>query len=148
MPGQSDRDVLDILNLMYPDKHYEVPVVTIHSDPPPTCHPTRITEVAGSFLFLLDDALGAGGLPARDQQLVLLGPQAFQYPGGTTEPLPVDARERTSALLDDLGRDDLRGERGRHSGGAAWLAAAGVHRGPAAAAEGQLTPGSGLYPAA
>jgi hypothetical protein len=101
-PGQSDRDVLDILNLMYPDKHYEVPVVTIHSDPPPTCQPTRITEVAGSFLFLLDDALAQAACPPEISNWFYWDLKHFKYPGGTARPLPVDARERTDALLNDL----------------------------------------------
>ncbi len=101
-PEQSDRDVLDILNLMYPDKHYEVPVVTIHSHPPPVCHPTRITEVAGSFLFLLDDALEQAACPPRISNWFYWSLKHFVFPGGTTHPLPVDAAERRDALLTDL----------------------------------------------
>ena len=98
-PEQSDRDLLDILNLMYPDKHYEVPVVTIHSQPPADCNPTRITEVAGSFLFLLNDALAQAACPPEISNWFYWDMKHFRYPGGTSRPLPVDAAERRDALL-------------------------------------------------
>ncbi len=101
-PEQSDRDLLDILNLMYPDKHYEVPVVTIHSQPPADCHPTRITEVAGSFLFLLNDALAQAACPPEISNWFYWDMKHFRYPGGTSRPLPVDAAERRDALLTNL----------------------------------------------
>ncbi|MBV9654068.1 MAG: hypothetical protein JOZ42_05850 [Acetobacteraceae bacterium] len=101
-PEQSDRDILDILNLMYPDKRYEVPVVALHSDPPPECRPARITEVAGSFLFLLDDALMSVACPPVISNWFYWDLKHFRFPGGTTNPLPVDAAERSRALLTDL----------------------------------------------
>ncbi len=57
-PSGSDRDLLDIMNLPYPDAHYPVPVLTLRSTPPPgACRPVRIAEVGGSFLAEIDETM-------------------------------------------------------------------------------------------
>ncbi len=101
-PQGSDRDLIEILNLMWPDTHYEVPVVTFHSVPPASCRPARITEVGGSFLFELDDALAAIACPPEISDWFYWDLKHFRYPGGTAKPLAVDAEERREALLENL----------------------------------------------
>lgn len=101
-PDPKDRDVLDILNMMYPDKKYEVPVIRIHSEPVADCKPARITQVTGSFIFLLDDALAQTSCPPRISVWFYWDLKHFLYPGGTDVPLPVDPAERRESLLSNL----------------------------------------------
>ena len=57
-PQGTDRDLLDLMNLPYPNAHYAVPELTYYSIPPRTsCHSAAITEVGGSFLFVLNSTL-------------------------------------------------------------------------------------------
>ena len=62
-PQGSARDLMEILNLVWPDTHYEVPVMSYNAKPPAICQPTRLTEIGGSFLFEMDDVLAQS--PAR-----------------------------------------------------------------------------------
>ncbi|HME70977.1 MAG TPA: hypothetical protein VKM54_14070, partial [Myxococcota bacterium] len=57
-PRTSDKDLLEIMNLRWPDERYPVPVPTIESIPPKgPCQPARVTEVGGSFLFTINAVL-------------------------------------------------------------------------------------------
>ncbi len=65
-PGGSDRDLLDLLNLRWPDDRYPVPVVAFQPHVPPDgCATARIAEVGGSFLDQLNAALSATACPPR-----------------------------------------------------------------------------------
>jgi alginate O-acetyltransferase complex protein AlgJ len=101
-PQGSARDLMDLLNLIWPDTHYEVPVVTYHSAERDVCQPARITEVGGSFLFELDDSLAQVACPPEISDWFYWDLKHFRYPGGTAKPLPVDAGERRQALMEDL----------------------------------------------
>lgn len=56
-PQGVDRDLLTLLNLMYADASYPVPVLTYRSQAEGPCHGPRIVEVAGSFIFQINNAL-------------------------------------------------------------------------------------------
>jgi alginate O-acetyltransferase complex protein AlgJ len=101
-PQGSDRDLIDILNLVWSDSHYEVPVVSHQSSERDDCRPARITEVGGSFLFELDDALAQIACPPQISDYFYWDMKHFRYPGGTAKPMDVDAGERTRSLLQDL----------------------------------------------
>jgi alginate O-acetyltransferase complex protein AlgJ len=63
-PRVSDKDLLEIMNLRWPDEHYPVPVPTIESKPPKgACQPARVTEVGGSFLFTINAVLEEAACP-------------------------------------------------------------------------------------
>lgn len=99
-PEGSDRDLLDIMNLIWPDARYEVPVVTYHARAPSQCRSVHIVEVSGSFIFRLNEALAAIPCPPRIDLWWYWGTKYFRYPGGGTgAPLPVDPRERRRSLL-------------------------------------------------
>lgn len=100
-PDASDRDVLDVLNLRFPDRRYEVADVIIRSGARESCRPARITEVGGSFLFLLNDALVQAQCPPRISDWFYWERTHFRFPGGTLKPLPVVPEERAQALLED-----------------------------------------------
>jgi alginate O-acetyltransferase complex protein AlgJ len=101
-PQGADRDLMEILNLVWPDTRYEVPVVSYHSTTPASCRPTRITEVGGSFLFELDDALAQAACPPEISVWWYWDLKHFRYPGGTKKPLTADAAARRQDLLDKL----------------------------------------------
>src|SRR5271166_823208 len=102
-PQGSDRDLLDMLNLVWPDKRYEVPMVTLHpAERDSPCKPLRITEVGGSFLFEMDDALSQVPCPPAISNWFYWSMKHFIFPGGTSKPLAVDPEERKRALLSDL----------------------------------------------
>ena len=57
-PDATDRDLLDIMNLPHPDRHYPVPELSYQSaEPPGGCKPLKITEVGGSFLMGINNTL-------------------------------------------------------------------------------------------
>jgi hypothetical protein len=63
-PKTSDKDLLEIMNLRWPDERYPVPVPTIESTPPgDPCRPARVTEVGGSFLFTINAVLEETACP-------------------------------------------------------------------------------------
>lgn len=98
-PEGTDRDLLDILNLMHRDASYPVPVITARpAGPPGACTPATIAEVAGSFVFELDDVLVHAPCPPRVSVWWYWKDQHFLFPPGISVPLPVDADERRRDL--------------------------------------------------
>ena len=88
-PQGTDRDLLDLMNLPYPNAHYAVPELTYYSIPPRTsCHSAAITEVGGSFLFILNSTLAKLDCPP-----VITFWVYWNF-------LPVDAQARRRSLLD------------------------------------------------
>jgi hypothetical protein len=101
-PENSDRDLMEILNLLWPDYHYEVPVVTYHpASRREPCRPLRIAEVAGSFLFNVNDALSQITCPAHIRDWWYWDNRLFEYPPVLPKDQPVDATQRRHDLLDD-----------------------------------------------
>lgn len=65
-PAGSDRDLLDLMNLPYPDAHYPVPELTYRSvSPSQGCHAVAMTEVGGSFMYGLNDILAKLDCPPK-----------------------------------------------------------------------------------
>jgi len=63
-PKTSDKDLLEIMNLRWPDERYPVPVPSIESlHPESPCRPSRMSEVGGSFLFTINAVLEEADCP-------------------------------------------------------------------------------------
>jgi hypothetical protein len=63
-PKTSDKDLLEIMNLRWPDERYPVPVPSIESVASRgPCRPVRISEVGGSFLFTINAVLEEASCP-------------------------------------------------------------------------------------
>jgi hypothetical protein len=57
-PKGTDRDLLNMLNLYWPDADYPVPQINhLAKDPEQSCRPAQIMEVGGSFLEQINVAL-------------------------------------------------------------------------------------------
>jgi len=50
----SDRDLLDLLNLLWPDPHYPAPVVHVERSGGTCAHPPHVVEMGGSFLHQIN----------------------------------------------------------------------------------------------
>lgn len=61
-PQGWDRDLSEVLNLVF-KLSYPVPVLTYQSEPVVPCRPTHIVEIAGSFIYQLNDALAQTACP-------------------------------------------------------------------------------------
>jgi alginate O-acetyltransferase complex protein AlgJ len=59
-----DRDLADVLNLVYKDV-YAVPALTFRSQADGPCRPARIAEDAGSFIFQVNDVLEHTACPPQ-----------------------------------------------------------------------------------
>ena len=55
--GGKDVDLLSLLNLLLPDRHYPVAQVTFASPPPQAVQPLRLAIVGGSFMGLVIEPL-------------------------------------------------------------------------------------------
>ena len=99
-PDIVDRDALDLLNLLWPDTKYDVPIVEYQARPDEVCHSTHVTEVAGSFIFRVDEALTAVACPPHIDLWWYWNLKHFQYPDSAHTPYPIDAEERRRSLLD------------------------------------------------
>lgn len=97
-PRGTDRDVLEILNVAWPDDHYPVPELTYHGDPGPACRPARIAEVGGSFLFELNVALAQIPCPPVIDMWFYWKLKHFRFPPPDAKPEPVDPVLRTERL--------------------------------------------------
>jgi len=101
-PEHSDRDLMEVLNLHWPDYDYEVPVVSYHPaarrEP---CRPVRIAEVAGSFLFNVNDTLSEIACPAHIRDWWYWDNRLLEYPPALPKAVPVDAMQRRHDLLDE-----------------------------------------------
>jgi hypothetical protein len=98
-PTGDDRDLYDMLNLVAPDDRYPVPLLTYHSTPPTPCRPQRIAQVAGSFVFRLNESLMAVACPPEIHLYWYWDQRAFVYPNGSRIKVPMDAERRTEDLL-------------------------------------------------
>ena len=129
-PQGSDRDLIEILNLMWPDTHYEVPVVSFHSVPPAIL-PAGTHHRGWRQLPVRARRCARGDrLPSRDQRLVLLGPQALPLSGRHRETAGRGCGGAEGGSSRRSRRDDLRGERGGDAAHGARRAAAEDDRGP------------------
>lgn len=100
-PSESDRDLLDIMNLPHPDRHYPVPELTYHSsDPPGGCRTVKITEVGGSFLMGINSTLERLACPPEITYWFYWDHERFLYTGNHMRELPIDPGVRRRSLLD------------------------------------------------
>jgi hypothetical protein len=98
-PIGSDRDLLDLMNLPYPDDHYPVPVLIYrspHSDP---CTPARIAEIGGSFLWMMNTVLLRQTCPPNIDYWFYWGQKRFRSETNAMIELPVDPSARRQSLL-------------------------------------------------
>jgi hypothetical protein len=98
-PTGDDRDLYDMLNLVAPDDRYPVPQLAYQSAPPAPCRPQRIAQVAGSFVFRLNESLMAVACPPEIHLYWYWDQRAFVYPNGSRVKVPMDAARRTDDLL-------------------------------------------------
>jgi hypothetical protein len=98
-PTGDDRDLYDMLNLVARDDRYPVPLLTYHSVPPVPCRPQRIAQVAGSFVFRLNEALMAVACPPEIHLYWYWDERAFVYPTGGRIKVALDAARRDEDLL-------------------------------------------------
>lgn len=61
-PEDDESDLLDTLNLRWPDRRYPVPRVTLAPAAGP-CRPVRIAEATGSFMFKMNEVLEKSSCP-------------------------------------------------------------------------------------
>jgi alginate O-acetyltransferase complex protein AlgJ len=100
-PRGIDRDLLDLMNLRYPDTHYPVPELVYQSDPlPGACHPVAITEVGGSFLDGLNSTLQKLACPPDITDWFYWDNKLMHYANEHRVTLPIDAQARRRSLLD------------------------------------------------
>jgi hypothetical protein len=95
-----DRDLLDIMNLPYPDLHYPVPELTLQSEPLPSgCHTVKIAEVGGSFLGSINDTMGKLACPPDITFWSYWDHRGMRYADKRWRELPMDAELRSQSLL-------------------------------------------------
>ncbi len=102
-PRGTDRDLLDIMNLPYPDTHYPVPELTYHSEPPPGgCQAVRISEVGGSFLGLINNTLERIACPPEIDYWFYWDQTRLRLAGGNPQSvsLPITPDLRRQSLLE------------------------------------------------
>jgi hypothetical protein len=96
-----DRDLLDILNLPFPDAHYPVPLLSYRSDPRgEVCEPAKITEIGASFLFAINETLEKTACPPAITLWYYWDHNHFLYAGGERKELPMDEGVRRRSLFD------------------------------------------------
>ena len=99
-PKGEDRDLLDMLNLPYPDASYPVPALTYRRTPPPSgCVPLQVTEVGGSFLMGLNAALEQSDCAPKITFWFYWDEMRLDRPGEHTQRPPLDAAARRQSLL-------------------------------------------------
>ncbi len=100
-PRGLDRDMMDMLNLPFPDAHYAVPELTYQSSAGAAgCHAIRITEVSGSFLFGINDALQKLACPPDITDWFYWDWNLMHYANDHRDVLPIEAQARRRSLLD------------------------------------------------
>jgi alginate O-acetyltransferase complex protein AlgJ len=100
-PDATDRDLLDIMNLPHPDRHFPVPELSYQSaEPPGGCKPLKITEVGGSFLMGINNTLEALACPPEITYWFYWDHNRFRYADRQMRELTMDADVRRKSLLD------------------------------------------------
>jgi alginate O-acetyltransferase complex protein AlgJ len=100
-PRGIDRDLLDLMNLRYPDTHYPVPELAYRSDPlPGGCHPVEITEVGGSFLDGFNTTLQKLTCPPVITDWFYWDKKLMHFANDHRDSLPIDPQARRESLLD------------------------------------------------
>jgi hypothetical protein len=100
-PRGLDRDMMDMLNLPFPDAHYAVPELTYPSSAEAAgCHAIRITEVSGSFIFGINDALQKLACPPEISHWFYWNWNLLHHANDHRDVLPIDAQARRQSLLD------------------------------------------------
>jgi alginate O-acetyltransferase complex protein AlgJ len=98
-PYDWDRDIADVLNLFYSDP-YSVPVLSYQSQAPAQCQPERIVEVAGSFIFQMNDALEHTACPPEVRPYFYWTNLTTRAANGFLRKQPEDAARRRADILD------------------------------------------------
>jgi hypothetical protein len=98
-PLGADRDLYDMLNLVAHDDHYPVPLLRFQSTAPVPCRPQRIAEVAGSFMFRLNETLEAAACPPEIRLYWYWDHGVFVYADGGWRQEAVDPARRAEDLL-------------------------------------------------
>lgn len=97
-PNEVDTDLLDALNVPWPNFHYKTPDIDISPAAVPDCIPVLMAQVGGSFAYQIDKVLQRLACPPRvDLYEYFRNTMAF-YPGD--ERHPVDPQRRAWMLLD------------------------------------------------
>lgn len=98
-PQGTDRDLLNLLNLYWPDAHYPVPkMLPAASAADRSCRPTKIIEVGGSFLDQVNEALRASGCPPQISYWFYWDFLHIAYAGGERRSEPAREAERVADL--------------------------------------------------
>ena len=118
-PRGLDRDMVDILNMPFPDLHYAVPELTYRSNAGAAgCNAIRITEVSGSFIFGINDALQKLACPPDITEWFYWDWNLMHYANNQQDVLPIDAQARRRSLLDAdvviLEENEASGPQSRH----------------------------------
>jgi len=98
-PTGWDRDLQEILNLQY-EVAYPVPDLDYVSRPPASCEPDRIAEIAGSFIFELNEALEHTACPPEIRPYFYWKNLTTRSPDGALHKQPEDPAERRRDILD------------------------------------------------
>jgi len=99
-PLSPEDDLLKLLNLMWPDRHYEVPL--LHYAPPATsCRPARIAIIGGSFLHQIGEALLRSACPPQVDGWSYWKVFHIAWSNDTILVLPLNKAERDRNVLQD-----------------------------------------------
>jgi len=99
-PLTPEDDLLKLLNLMWPDRHYEVPLLH-YALPAASCRPVRVALVGGSFLHQIGEALLHSACPPQVEGWSYWKLFHITWPNGVTTLLPVNTTERDRYVLQD-----------------------------------------------
>ncbi|MBV8591121.1 MAG: hypothetical protein JO212_13890 [Acetobacteraceae bacterium] len=100
-PAGSDRDLYDVLNLVFRDDHYPVPELSYRSASPPQCRPAHIVEVTGSFIFEVNEVLAQIACRPAISAWFYWDLKHFEYPNGEQTLVPADPARRSQDILRD-----------------------------------------------
>lgn len=99
-PQGTDRDIYDMVDRPIRHDRYQVPAVAVQSDPPASCGPARVTQVAGSFIFGINNILVQAACPPELRTWFYWDVRQVRYPEGRMTLLPVEPAQRTKDLAD------------------------------------------------
>ncbi|HKM64237.1 MAG TPA: hypothetical protein VJY39_17280 [Acidisphaera sp.] len=94
-----DQDLYEILNLVIKDP-YPVPALTYQSQTDGPCHPNRIAEVAGSFIFQINEALEHTACPPDVRPYFYWKNLTTRAPNGFLRRQPENPEQRRADILD------------------------------------------------
>jgi alginate O-acetyltransferase complex protein AlgJ len=97
--GGRDVDLLSLLNLLLPDRHYPVAQVSFASPPPRAVQPLRLAIVGGSFIGLVIEPLQRMGAVGQADYFYYLTIARIRFPGGLDPHFKPDVLEEYRDLL-------------------------------------------------